>query len=88
MNQETTNSNWNNIKGEAKKLWGKLTDNDLMVAKGNIDKLTGRLQEVYGYSKERAQNEVESLKKRFGKISADATGKADDFVRKETETPN
>jgi uncharacterized protein YjbJ (UPF0337 family) len=39
--------------------WGKLTHNDLDRVAGKFDVLVGILQERYGYSRERAANEVE-----------------------------
>jgi uncharacterized protein YjbJ (UPF0337 family) len=50
---------WKQLKGEAKRLWGKLTDDDLERAAGNRDKMIGALQERYGYHKERAQTEFD-----------------------------
>ncbi len=35
--------NWNLLKGELKKKYGKLTDNDLAYAEGEEDKLLGNL---------------------------------------------
>jgi len=50
---------WKQLKGEAKRLWGKLTDDDLERAAGNRDKLIGSLQERYGYGKAQAQSEFD-----------------------------
>ncbi|HLX09787.1 MAG TPA: CsbD family protein [Thermoanaerobaculia bacterium] len=50
---------WKQLKGEAKRLWGKLTDDDLERAAGNRDKLIGSLQERYGYNKAQAQSEFD-----------------------------
>jgi uncharacterized protein YjbJ (UPF0337 family) len=61
MNWDQIKGNWTQAKGELKVRWGKLTDDDLDVIEGNRDKLIGRLQEVYGYSKEEAEREVDSL---------------------------
>ncbi|WP_160035098.1 CsbD family protein [Paenibacillus sp. An7] len=45
------------MKGEAKKQWGKLTDDDLDVINGEKDKLIGKLQERYGHTREQAETE-------------------------------
>jgi uncharacterized protein YjbJ (UPF0337 family) len=50
---------WKQLKGEARRLWGKLTDDDLERAAGNRDKMVGALQERYGYRKEKAQTEFD-----------------------------
>jgi uncharacterized protein YjbJ (UPF0337 family) len=52
---------WKQLKGEIKRRWGKLTDDDLTEAEGSMEKLVGRIQERYGYTKERAQQEVQEL---------------------------
>ena len=41
-----------------KKWWGELTDDDLDKIEGDRDKLIGVLQEKYGYSKEKAEEEL------------------------------
>lgn len=52
---------WKQVSGEAKRTWGKLTDDDMMKIDGNRDKLVGRLQERYGWSKEQANAEVDKF---------------------------
>ena len=50
---------WNQFKGEVKKQWGDLTDDDLRQIDGEQDKLVGRVQERYGYTRQEAQREVD-----------------------------
>ena len=59
MNKDIVEGKWKQMKGEAKSWWGKLTDDDLDRAAGKFDVLTGMLQEKYGYSRERAANEID-----------------------------
>jgi uncharacterized protein YjbJ (UPF0337 family) len=47
----------------SKKWWGDLTDDDLDRIEGDRDKLIGRLQERYGYTREKAEAE---MNRRFG----------------------
>lgn len=49
---------WKQLKGDIKKQWGKLTDDDLDQAEGNWDKFVGRLQERYGKSREESDKEA------------------------------
>lgn len=46
---------WNDVKGDVKRFFGKLTDDDLLRAEGNKDKLLGALQKRYGYNQEEAE---------------------------------
>ncbi len=52
MNAEQFKGKWNQFKGEAKRQWGRLTDDDLTQVEGNYDKFVGRIQERYGDKKE------------------------------------
>jgi uncharacterized protein YjbJ (UPF0337 family) len=58
MNTDVFKGKWNQLKGSVKTQWGKLTDDDLTQVQGDQDKLIGRLQERYGYARERAEQEV------------------------------
>ncbi|MEZ4752514.1 MAG: CsbD family protein [Bdellovibrionota bacterium] len=61
MNKDQIKGNWEQIRGDIKKRWGKLTDNDITEAKGNLEKLQGKLREYYGYSKEEARQQVDDF---------------------------
>lgn len=58
MNDDIFEGKWKQIRGEAKAWWGKLTDDDLDRAAGKMDVLAGMLQEKYGYSHQRATDEI------------------------------
>jgi uncharacterized protein YjbJ (UPF0337 family) len=59
MNADILKGKWKQIQGEAKKWWGDLTDDELTRVDGEQDKLVGLLQEKYGYSKEKAEAEID-----------------------------
>jgi uncharacterized protein YjbJ (UPF0337 family) len=61
MNTDQIKGKWTQLKGEAKVQWGKLTDDDLDQVEGNAQKLAGRIQERYGYEREKAEREVDSF---------------------------
>lgn len=65
MNQATMKGKWNQMKGDAKKKWGNLTDDDLQQVEGDHDKLVGKIQERYGKSKEDAEREVNEWNKTY-----------------------
>jgi len=59
MNTDVLKGKWRQMRGEAQVQWGKLTNDDLDQIEGESDKLVGKLQERYGYARERAQEEVD-----------------------------
>ena len=61
MNKDIFEGKWEQVKGEVQKKWGKLTDDDLDVIKGNTKVMVGKLQERYGLTIENAEKEVENF---------------------------
>lgn len=59
MDNNVFKGKWNQLKGEAKVQWGKLTDDDLDKIQGEKDKLVGKLQERYGHTKDAAEREYD-----------------------------
>src|ERR1044072_3170849 len=57
MDWNRVEGNWKQMKGKVKEQWGKLTDDDLDVVAGKRDQLEGRIQERYGYEKDRVKKE-------------------------------
>ena len=58
MNWDRIQGNWKQMTGKVKEQWGKLTDDDLTQANGKFDKLAGAIRERYGYTRERAEEEL------------------------------
>jgi uncharacterized protein YjbJ (UPF0337 family) len=58
MNSDVFSGKWKQFRGEVKQRWGELTDDELDQIEGRRDKLIGKLQEKYGYSRSRAEEEV------------------------------
>ena len=58
MNWDVVEGKWKQLKGDVKRQWGKLTDDDLDVIEGNRDKLIGKIQESYGIGKDDADRQV------------------------------
>jgi uncharacterized protein YjbJ (UPF0337 family) len=59
MNKDVFEGKWKQIRGEAKAWWGKLSDDDLDRAAGKFEVLTGLIQEKYGYTRQRAADEID-----------------------------
>ncbi|WP_205341373.1 CsbD family protein [Denitrificimonas caeni] len=58
MNKDIFEGKWTQLKGQVKTRWGKLTDDDLDVVEGHSMYLSGKLQERYGLTKEKAEEEI------------------------------
>ncbi|HUF78581.1 MAG TPA: CsbD family protein [Thermoanaerobaculia bacterium] len=65
MNEDVFEGRWKQWKGDMKRAWGKLTDDDLDRAEGNRDKLMGTLQERYGWAKDEAEGELDRFLKKI-----------------------
>ena len=48
MDENKFKGSWHQFKGELKKKWGQLTDDDLLECEGNYEKFLGIIQERYG----------------------------------------
>lgn len=59
MNSDILEGKWKQLRGDMKQWWGKLTDDDFDQIAGQKDKLIGKVQERYGYARDRAEREVE-----------------------------
>lgn len=59
MNKDEFEGKWKQVRGQAKELWGKLSDDDLEKVGGKFDKFIGLLQEKYGYTRIRAKKELD-----------------------------
>ena len=60
MNDDKFEGKWKQIKGEFKKKYGKITDDEYKQAEGNKDKIAGKVQEHYGKSKEEVKREMDN----------------------------
>jgi uncharacterized protein YjbJ (UPF0337 family) len=59
MNEDIFEGNWKEFRGRVREWWGDLTDDEIEQAAGKRDQFVGLLQKKYGYTKERAETEVE-----------------------------
>ena len=63
MNEDRIKGQWKQLSGKVKARWGKLTDDDVKVKEGNAEYLAGKLQERYGWEKDRAETEVRDFER-------------------------
>jgi uncharacterized protein YjbJ (UPF0337 family) len=66
MNKDILKGKWLQMKGDVRKMWGQLTDDDLDQIQGDSEKFIGKLQERYGYNREQAEREVNDFMARPG----------------------
>ena len=52
MNEEQFEGKWKQFKGELKRQWGRVTDDDLLQIEGSHEKFVGKILEQYGNQKE------------------------------------
>ena len=73
MNKEQFKGSWQQFRGEVKKKWGQLTDNDLLEAEGDYDKFLGVVRKRYGDQKEDVERWTEDWCERHVIASRKAT---------------
>ena len=56
MDKYRMKGKWNQLKGDIKRKWGQMTDDDLMTAEGDMDKLIGKIQERTGEQRDAIRN--------------------------------
>jgi len=61
MDKNIVKGDWKQLSGAIKQKWGKLTDDDLLRAKGDGEYLLGKLQEQYGLTKDKAKAGLQDL---------------------------
>jgi uncharacterized protein YjbJ (UPF0337 family) len=60
MNWERIQVNWKHFKGNAKRHWVKLSEEELEVIAGNRERLAEKIRQVYGVSREIAEKQLAS----------------------------
>ena len=73
MNQDIIKGQWKQLSGNIKQHWGKLTDNDLKVAEGSMEYLTGKVEERYGIAHDEAEKQVRAFERELNKRGGTTT---------------
>jgi len=60
MNWDRIQGDWKQFAGKIKIQWGKLTDDDLTQINGKEEELEGKIQERYGYAKDKIKKDIEA----------------------------
>ena len=59
MNTDVLKGQWKQLRGRIKKHWGLLTDDDIAQIHGHREILLGKIQELYGRSRDEAERELD-----------------------------
>ena len=66
MNWDIIQGKWEQLKGSVKEQWGDLTDDEITQIEGNRDKMAGKLQEKYGWTKTEVDEKMNDFFRRHG----------------------
>lgn len=72
MDWNIVEGKWKELKGQVRKQWGKLTDDELEEIGGKKDILVGKLQQKYGYASDEAHRRVDEWAKQIDAKQEDA----------------
>lgn len=61
MNSDILKGQWKQLTGKAKAAWSRLPDDDLLRVEGNVERLSGVIQERYGVTRAEAEDEVQNF---------------------------
>lgn len=65
MDRNVIEGKWREIKGDLRKAWGKITDDEWEQTKGNVTSMAGILQQRYGFAKDDAASKINSVLERY-----------------------
>ena len=61
MVSDVLKGQWKQLRGQIKEQWGELTDDEIDQIEGRRDRLIGKLQEKYGYTRQEAEDRVNAF---------------------------
>ena len=72
MDKNIFEGKWNEFKGEVRKVWGKLTGDELESTKGDMESISGLIQQKYGQSKDEVSAKLTEMKDRFAESTKES----------------
>lgn len=68
LNKDILAGQWEQMKSKVNQRWGRLTDDQLDQINGYYDELTALIRERYGYTKEKARQELDQFIERVAAL--------------------
>jgi uncharacterized protein YjbJ (UPF0337 family) len=81
VNAQVLQGQWNQVRGELKKKWGQLTDDDLRFSNGNIDQLVGKIQQRTGEAREAIEQFLGEATSQGASAVSQAAGQVGQYAR-------
>jgi uncharacterized protein YjbJ (UPF0337 family) len=81
LNTQVLQGQWNQFRGQIKKKWSQLTDDDLRMANGNVDQLVGRIQHRTGEAREAIEQFLAELTSQGASAVSQAAESAGQYAR-------
>jgi uncharacterized protein YjbJ (UPF0337 family) len=81
INQATLQGNWNEIKGQLRKHWGQLTNDELQTFNGNVDQLVGLIQRKTGEARSQVEEFLDELTSNGSASLSDAADNVREYVQ-------
>ena len=85
VNAQVLQGQWNQIRGELKKKWGQLTEDDLRFTNGNIDQLIGRIQHKTGEARDAIEKFLDEATAQGASMMTQATEQAGKYAQYASE---
>lgn len=86
MNNTVLSGKWTELKGEIRKMWGSLSDDDIEKTKGNVQSLAGIVQQKYGYAKDSVADKLNELYDHYKFEPSEFAAQATDKVNQKIDT--
>lgn len=64
-NRDVLQGKWKQIRGKVREQWAQIADHDLDKISGKREQLVGLVQEKYGYTKQKAEHDVDYFLKKM-----------------------
>jgi ElaB/YqjD/DUF883 family membrane-anchored ribosome-binding protein len=85
INQQTLLGNWNEIKGELRKHWAQLSNDELQSFQGNVDELVGLIQRKTGEARSAVEDYLNQLTAKGGPAIAQGAQEVRQYVQHAAE---